>query len=240
MANDKQITLRDVVNIVYASADTAAFENRDGFLALKITLPYTPPEEEPNKEDKEDKPEDAKNDAKPDEAAETNTDKAASEGDKPDEKKEPPKKPDPVVTPNGDGSALYDYSRIFLQRAFPFENPYEYISVLDSEGKEVCLIHKLDELREQDRPLIVDELERKYYTPVISKITSMNERFGFSYWTVTTDTGERSFTMQDTYRNISRVSSTHVFLTDVDGNRYDIPDIEALDRKSYRKLELYI
>ena len=29
-------------------------------------------------------------------------------------------------------------------------------------------------------------------------------------------------------------------INDIDGNRYEIPDIEALDRASYRKIELFL
>ena len=30
------------------------------------------------------------------------------------------------------------------------------------------------------------------------------------------------------------------YILDVDGNRYEIPDVEALDRQSYKKIELYL
>ena len=32
----------------------------------------------------------------------------------------------------------------------------------------------------------------------------------------------------------------HVFIVDVDGNRFEIPSVEALDRASYKKIELYL
>ena len=48
------------------------------------------------------------------------------------------------------------------------------------------------------------------------------------------------FSMHDTYRNIARVSDTRLVMTDVDGNRYRIDDTGELDRKSYRKIELYL
>jgi hypothetical protein len=133
-----------------------------------------------------------------------------------------------------------EYDRVFLHRAFPFEDKFEYISVDDKDGKEIALIKSLEDLNENQRKYITDELDRKYYLPTIIKILSMKERFGFSYWKVLTDTGERTFTMQDTYRSIHKIDTVHIFLTDVDGNRYDIPDIEALDHKSYKKIELYI
>ena len=138
------------------------------------------------------------------------------------------------------GTEEKEYDRVFLHRAFPFEDKFRYISVNDKDGKEIALIKSLDDIKEDQRKYITDELDRKYYSPTIIKIISMKERFGFSYWKVLTDTGERTFTIQDTYRNIHKINISHIFLTDVDGNRYDIPDIEALDRKSYKKIELYM
>jgi hypothetical protein len=133
-----------------------------------------------------------------------------------------------------------EYDRVFLHRAFPFEDKFEYISVDDKDGKEIALIKNINDLDENQRKYITDELERKYYSPTILKILTMKERYGFSYWKVLTDTGERSFTIQDTYRSIHKINTEHVFITDVDGNRYDIPDLESLDHKSYKKIELYI
>lgn len=133
-----------------------------------------------------------------------------------------------------------EYDRVFLHRAFPFEEKFKYISVSDNDANEIALIKNIEDIQQDQRKYIIDELDRKYYSPVIKKIISMKERFGFSYWKVLTDTDERTFTMQDTYRNIHKINITHIFLTDVDGNRYDIPDIEALDRTSYKKIELYM
>ena len=50
--------------------------------------------------------------------------------------------------------------------------------------------------------------------------------------------------LQDTFRSIIKSprddGTERIFILDVDGNRYEIPDVEALDRKSYKKIELYL
>ena len=46
--------------------------------------------------------------------------------------------------------------------------------------------------------------------------------------------------MRDTYRNIARVGGGRLVITDVDGNRYHIEDVAKLDRKSYKRIELYL
>jgi hypothetical protein len=75
---------------------------------------------------------------------------------------------------------------------------------------------------------------------VIKSILQVKERYGFSYWKVKTAEGEVSFTLHDTFRSIIRSGDQRLILLDVDGNRFEIPNVEELDRKSYKKIELYL
>lgn len=133
-----------------------------------------------------------------------------------------------------------DYFRIYLHRAFPFDDPEAYISVQNIEKKEIGLIRTAAEFDEATEKLLVRELDIKYYTPKITKIYGIKERYGFSYWNVATDNGDMQFTLQDTYRSMMKIGMTRIMISDIDGNRYEIPDVEALDHKSYRKIELYL
>lgn len=130
--------------------------------------------------------------------------------------------------------------RVSLRRVFPFEKLWEYISVLNTDEEEVGIIRDLDGWDAETRDLLHGELERRYYSPVITRINSFKERYGFSYWKVTTPEGDMEFTLHDTYKSLIRVGSDRVILLDVDGNRFEIPDVHALDHKSYRKIELYL
>ena len=130
--------------------------------------------------------------------------------------------------------------RAMLHRNFPFELLWEYISVLDIDGYELAYIRKIDDFSGEEREILVRELERKYYSPVISKIYSVKERFGFSYWDVQTSAGRLTFTLQDTFKSMIRAGGGKLFLFDVDGNRFVIEDAEKLDRRSYKKIELYL
>lgn len=132
------------------------------------------------------------------------------------------------------------YDRIFLHRAFPFDYPYSYISVLDADAAEIGIITHVDELGEDAAKMLRAELDRKYYTPVIKQILSVKDKFGYSYWKVSTDEGILEFTLHDTFQSLLKVGGTRIFVNDIDGNRYEIPDIEALDRASYRKIELFL
>jgi len=131
--------------------------------------------------------------------------------------------------------------RVFLHRAFPFELLWKYISVISDDGKEKGVIYDINDFSEETRALIKTELERKYYSPTIKSIDSLKERYGFSYWKVTLSDGRSlNFTMQDTFRNIIRVGEDGAILLDVDGNRFVIKSIASLDRRSYRRIELYL
>ncbi len=135
-----------------------------------------------------------------------------------------------------------DVGRVWFHRAFPFDAPDEYISVLDRDNNEYGIIRAVSVFDEKPEmtEIIRSELSRKYLMPTITKVRSLKDKLGFSYWEVETDHGKRSFTMQDTYRNLFHHRENGIILTDVDGNRYEIPDVLALDPKSYRKIELYL
>lgn len=133
------------------------------------------------------------------------------------------------------------YDRVFLHRAFPFEMPWQYISVLDTDGAEIGIIYDLKVFEKTSLELLKTELDRKYYEPKIESIISQKERYGFSYWQVVLcDKRKVKFTMQDTFRNIIRAGEDKMILSDVDGNRFVIESIAKLDKKSRKKIELFI
>ncbi len=133
-----------------------------------------------------------------------------------------------------------DEQRVMLCRQFPFELHWEFISVLDAEQNELGIIRNVELFEDETREMLVTELRRRYYSPEIKRIISMKERYGFSYWKVETEEGEVSFTLHDTFRSIIRVGENRAILFDVNGNRFEIPDVSALDRKSLKKVELYL
>ena len=111
---------------------------------------------------------------------------------------------------------------------------------MDEHQQEVGIIKAVSLFEGESYEMLCTELRRRYYTPVIDKILSVKERYGFSYWRVHTAEGNVNFTLHDTYRSIIRASGNRVILLDVNGNRFEIPNVEALDRKSYKKIELYL
>lgn len=133
-----------------------------------------------------------------------------------------------------------DLGRVFLHRAFPFNNPNKYISVLDKTGYEYAMIKDIDDFDADTKELLIKTLDRKYFMPNILKINSIKEQFGFSFWKVLTDRGEAEFSVKDTYKSIVKLSDTLVVIIDSDDSRYMIQDVRELDSASYKKIELYL
>ena len=202
------------------------------------------------------------------------------------------------------------FERVFLHRAFPFQNPFEYISVSGNfpkteeqlkkeqeekaekeakekkereekeakeaqeakereqnpdspapppepekkpeqsepkesttslgELKEIGIISNISVFDEAQQQYIAEELGRKYFIPIIETINAVKEKYGFSYWEVKSDIGKIKFTVHDAYRNILKITDDRIMVTDVNGNRYEITSLDKLDRKSFRRIELFL
>ena len=133
-----------------------------------------------------------------------------------------------------------DYGRVILHRAFPFDRPDEIISVQQEDGFEIGIIRNINDFDEKTVEILNKSLDNKYYVPEITKIVSAKDRFGFVYFKCETDSGVCDFVVRNPFGSIIRLSETRIILIDIDGNRYSVKDTSALDRKSFRKIELYI
>ncbi len=144
-----------------------------------------------------------------------------------------------------DGTVEF-FERIVPVRAFPVSSPNEFISIrepdtqLKGRGSEIGMIRRLTDFPEDVSALIADELSRRYFTPAIKKIHSFSEKFGYCYWDVTTAAGRVEFIMTNPTSNIRTLEDGRVFMYDIDGNCFTIEDPKALDKHSYRKVEVYL
>ena len=83
----------------------------------------------------------------------------------------------------------------------------------------------------------VEEALREYYLiPRIIRILDRDEKYGILKWTVETDRGIRSFDIRNRQSDIKTIYGNRVLIKDSDDNRYEIPDWEKLDIKSYKKI----
>ena len=125
-----------------------------------------------------------------------------------------------------------------VARCFPWSLPDTHISVRDADGKEVVLLESLDDLPDEARGVVDEELRDKVFNPKILRIVSMKEEFGITSITAETDRGEVTFQIRS-HENVRRLSPVRALFRDVDGNSYELPDITALDTASQRHLHQY-
>lgn len=139
------------------------------------------------------------------------------------------------------GAEYGDYNgRVHIVRAFPISAENEYLSVRDSEFKELGIIRNLDAFDKEQSEIIYEELNRRYFAPEIIEVYDVKEEFGRITWNCRTDAGEREFVMRDPANNLIRRGDGGIVLIDIDGNRYTIKNLYALGKKTMRILEIWL
>src|SRR6185369_15591445 len=108
---------------------------------------------------------------------------------------------------------------ISVARAFPISDPDRFIGFLDSDGKDIGIVKDPDLLDPDSQRIVAEELELRYFVPVIEKVVSVKEEFGSVYWTVETNRGPKEFVVRNLKDSVLELPGNRAILTDVDGNR---------------------
>ena len=139
-----------------------------------------------------------------------------------------------------------EFERVVLFRCYPVTNSEEFISVREpnskkmGRGKEIGMIRRIADFPGGTRALFLEELERRYFTPEIHKITSVKDKFGYTYWDAETSAGNMSFILNNPFSNIRLLEDGRILINDLDGNSFQISDPKKLDAFSFKKIEVYI
>ncbi len=131
-----------------------------------------------------------------------------------------------------DGITYYGLKATLL---FPMTDRRSYIQLKDANDNEIGILRSFEGLDERSRGILESEIEKAYFIPAITKINSITDRFGVDIWDVETEKGPRSFEVAGKKRSIRYVTNDHIIIRDIDGNRYEIKSLNALDKAS-RKL----
>ncbi len=134
----------------------------------------------------------------------------------------------------GDGPV----EKVKIARCFPWTLRDEYVSVRDSEGKEIVLLKTLDGVDAATRELIEQELAENVFVPQIRRIVKYEDEFGVISIAAETDRGEVKFQMRNR-QDVRALTPTRAIFRDVDGNLYEVPDFNALDRNSQKYIEQF-
>lgn len=122
--------------------------------------------------------------------------------------------------------------RVEVLRAFPISNENQNLILRDGDGKELGILRNFEGIEASQRQLLQDALENRYFLPKILKINSILERFGSAVWDIETDRGATSITTKALHEAIYEITPSRFMLRDTEENRYEIPDVNALDEVS--------
>ena len=124
-------------------------------------------------------------------------------------------------------------------RTFPITAPREGISILSRDGHELAWIEKLDEVAQETRRLIEDELEVREFMPEIRRITGVSGYATPCVWHAETDKGSTSFTLK-AEEDIRRLAAPALLVVDSRGIQFLIRDRRSLDETSRKILERFL
>ena len=119
-----------------------------------------------------------------------------------------------------------------LHRMFPITGLTKYIALMDSEGNEIAVIRDINDLMPESREVVENCLREYYMIPRITKFIKMSERFKIWMWTAETDKGICTFEIRNHLTAIKPLYDGRVLIKDANDNRYEIPDVNVLDKKS--------
>ena len=148
-------------------------------------------------------------------------------------------------TPGGFVKLTYKdktYDRVGVYRTFPVTMPEEFISIreADEKAREIGVIEQLSALDPEQAKMLKEQLDLRYFTPEITKIFDIKTEYGYGYFHVMTTYGECRFTIHNGGSSVVSLTDTRIVINDLDGNRFEVPDIMKLTVAERKKLDLFI
>lgn len=119
-------------------------------------------------------------------------------------------------------------------RLFPVSGLTKYIVLLDNEGEERFIIRDLSRLLPESLAAVEGALNEYYMIPKITRLVKRTEKHKIWMWTVDTDRGRVTFEIVNSYQSIKVLYDGRILINDSSDNRYEIPDLSKLDRRSIK------
>ena len=139
-----------------------------------------------------------------------------------------------------DGLVLIDaqgqeHRRARPLRLFPLSDAEHWITVCDARGQELVTIEDPAALPVEARRVLLEELARHEFRPVIERIVSISARTTPAEWQVETDHGATRFLLGSD-DDLRPLGPQGLLIIDAYGIHYFIPDMRRLDSASRRLL----
>ena len=131
-----------------------------------------------------------------------------------------------------------EYTNLKIRRAFPLEESDRYIGVFAAEDQELGIIEDPQQLDDQSRQALLEELDKIYFQPQVLAFDELDEEFGVLRGQIETTSGPRQLEIRGYRTNVRMLSGSRAVIEDVDGNRYLIANWRALPRRTREILGL--
>ena len=124
-------------------------------------------------------------------------------------------------------------------RAFPIQAPTKGLPRVREGGKEAAWIDDLEDLPEQIRTLVQEEIEGREFIPEILTIKDVSSFATPCTWYVTTDRGDTEFVLK-VDEDIRRVGETSLLIADNHGINFLVRDMFRIDKHSRKILDRFL
>ncbi len=124
-------------------------------------------------------------------------------------------------------------------RAFPVQAPDEGLALVNSDGKEVAWIDRLDDLPPAVAALVREELAGREFMPEIGRIVDVTSFATPCTWTVETNRGRTEFVLRGE-EDIRRIGPEALLVSDTHGIHFLIRDQYVLDKHSKKILDRFM
>lgn len=131
------------------------------------------------------------------------------------------------------------YEKVTLTRLLPYSQEDAYIAIIQNQ-EEIGIIKDLSELDSEQYDQVQKHLHYKYYIPEITKINNVKEKMGFLYMNLETKGGTKEICIADFVSNIRLIKDHLLSITDVEGNKYRMSNIQQLDKDSRQKIDIFL
>lgn len=126
------------------------------------------------------------------------------------------------------------------KRMFPTSNPNAYITFINGEETQAAMLKDVSVLDESSKKVLDESLQDYYMVPIISRINNSYEKYGVMYFDVETDRGRTLFNIRNRHHDVKTYPGGSVRMRDSSDNRYLIPDVNKLDKKSLSYLFIFL
>ncbi|GGY00598.1 DUF1854 domain-containing protein [Massilia dura] len=124
-------------------------------------------------------------------------------------------------------------------RAFPIQAPDEGLALVNSDGKEVVWLDRVDDLPAETAALVREELAGREFMPEIARIVDVTSFATPCTWTVETDRGVADFVLRGE-EDIRRIGTDSLLVSDTHGIHFLIRNQYTLDKHSKKILDRFL